>query len=62
MLEHPQITKALETGYPKDPKWPHCPVCGSECEEIYKNNDGDIFGCDECVKIQNAWEIRELYK
>ena len=33
---------------------PHCPVCGSACEQVYCNNDGEIFGCDVCVKIMDA--------
>lgn len=62
MLEHPEITNALRTGYRLgEPKWPHCPVCGKECEEIYTNDDGEIFACDECVKIKNAWECDECF-
>ena len=31
-----------------------CPVCGAECETIYQDVDGDIFGCDECVATKDA--------
>ena len=62
MLEHPEITNALRTGYPHgEPKWPTCPVCGSECEEVYMDNSGDIFACSECVKTQSAWETEECF-
>ena len=61
MPEHPDITRALHTGYPQiDTVYPHCPVCGSECETLYKNKYGEVFACDECVKIQDAWDIQEF--
>ena len=31
-----------------------CPVCGKECELIYKSADGDIVGCDNCIRIEFA--------
>ena len=61
-MEHPQITKALETGYPNgEPKWPRCPVCGKECEEIYMDKHGDIFACDECVSKKWAYTVDECF-
>ena len=61
-MDHPEIANAMRTGYRYgDPKWPHCPVCGAECEEIYMDKDGEIFACDECVKIKNAWETEECF-
>lgn len=61
-MEHPLITKAIQTGYPHgEPDYPRCPVCNCECEEIYVDEAGDIFGCDCCVKIKNAWEVEECF-
>ena len=61
-MEHPDITRTIETGYPHgEPNYPHCPVCGSECEEIYFNEDKEIFGCDECVRTKSAWFVRECF-
>ncbi len=38
---------------------PVCPVCGEECDTIYKNKWGDIVGCEECVQTHEALEIME---
>lgn len=58
----PDIARCLQTGYPDgDPEYPHCPVCGSECETIYKDIHGDVFGCEECVSTRNAWDIEECF-
>jgi hypothetical protein len=61
-IEHPAITNALRTGYPNgEPEYPHCPVCNAECDEIYMDENDEIFGCDQCVKIKNAWETEECF-
>lgn len=62
MIEHPEITNAQRTGYPHgEPAYPHCPVCGKECETIYRDKYGEIFACDECVKKQDAAECEECF-
>lgn len=37
---------------PDEPSFPHCPVCGEECETIYKiftaSHSTEIIGCDMC--------------
>lgn len=33
-----------------------CPVCGEECEAIYRNAQGETVGCNECVERVDAWE------
>lgn len=61
-LEHPDITRALETGYPYDTEteYPICPNCGSEAETFMLNTiTGEILGCDECIKGRDAWELVE---
>lgn len=62
-MDCPEVANALSTGYPHgEPEYPHCPVCGSECSEIYKDENGDIFGCEECIEIENAWECEECFR
>ena len=61
--DHPVIQNMERTGYPdgKEPTYPHCPVCSAECDTIYKNSDGDIVGCDECISTADAWEAEECF-
>lgn len=55
MRDDPIVAKIMQTGYGFDAKWPVCPVCGCECETVYKDKYGDIFGCNECVEEKDAW-------
>ena len=52
--DHPVIQNMERTGYPdgKEPTFPICPVCGEECEEIFRDKDLNIVGCDICNKMQ----------
>ena len=56
--DHPVIRNMERTGYPdgKEPAYPICPICGEECETIYKNKDHEIVGCDECIRTIEAWD------
>lgn len=56
--DHPVIQNCERTGYPdgKEPPCPICPVCGEECETIYKDRYGAIAGCDVCVETRDAWD------
>lgn len=59
---HPEIENALRTGYPHgEPNYPHCPVCGEECEEIHFDRYGAISGCDGCTKTRSAWEVEDCF-
>ena len=64
MLEDPRITRAMRTGYPypecDELPPPRCPCCGAVCEFVYYVN-GDAFGCDECVEVQDATECSDCY-
>lgn len=61
-MEHPEITKTLLTGYPHgEPNYPHCPVCGRECDEIYFDDNDEICGCDECISTKSAWFVDECF-
>jgi transposase len=35
---------------------PICPVCGNECETIYRDRDHEVVGCENCVTAYDAWE------
>ena len=61
--DHPVIRNLERTGYPdgREPEYPRCPICGAECETIYQDVDGDIFGCDECVATKDAWDVEECF-
>ena len=56
--DHPVIANMERTGYPdgREPQPPRCPVCDKECETIYKDRSGDIFGCDRCVTAVDVWD------
>ena len=53
-LEHPDITRCIATGYPGAYLVPVCPICGEECTMFYEDRTGEIFACDECVRIERA--------
>lgn len=60
--DHPVIENMERTGYPdgKEPTYPHCPVCGAECDTIYKCKT-EIVGCGDCVTQSDAWGISECF-
>lgn len=45
---------------PEKPDYPCCPICGQECETIYKI-DNEVVGCDQCMTTRNAWEVTECF-
>ena len=54
-------------GYePDDPVELVCPVCGADCRQYYRNLNGEILGCEECVEEVGAEdylaEIREAHE
>ncbi len=59
--EMPSVERAERTGYPSHSirQWPVCPVCGAETDALYRNMDGDIVGCEACVRTVDAWEEEE---
>ena len=61
--DHPAIANTLATGYPdgKEPEEYRCPVCGKECESIFRYKaTGEIVGCDKCVDVVDPWEVECL--
>lgn len=59
--ENPIIVRTMATGYAKPVVYPICPVCGSECDTVYRNKAGDIVGCEECVGSKDAWDCEECF-
>lgn len=58
--DHPAIRLAETDGYP-DAGAAHCPICGKECETIYRDQHGEIFGCGECIRIEDAYDVDECF-
>ena len=59
----PDIARAERTGLkpgevPFDDEEVTCPICGAMCETIYKDVDGDVCGCDVCIKRMDAYEYQ----
>ena len=63
IMDHPGVRNCELTGYPdgKEPTYPHCPVCGSECDTVYRDKDRNIVGCDECISTADAWEVEDCF-
>lgn len=64
MLDHPIVENLLRTGYPdgKEPNAPHCPICKQECEEIYRDRDNAIVGCDICLHPVDACYAADCFE
>lgn len=54
----PWIRDAMINGVP-EPDPVHCPICGEECDTIYFDRNGEIFGCEECIKTRDAYDWAE---
>lgn len=61
--DHPVIQNMERTGYPdgKEPTYPRCPICGEDCETMYKDRYGAYIGCDVCVETKDAWEVPDCF-
>lgn len=47
---------------PPDVIYPRCPVCGEECETIYKlYKTGEIIGCENDISENSADAIPECF-
>lgn len=43
---------------PPSVTYPPCPICGSEeAETYYYSKFGILFGCDNCVRTKEYWEM-----
>lgn len=54
----PTIRMIEATGYPSARylREPRCPICGDECETLYKDINNEVCGCDRCITTADAWE------
>lgn len=61
--DSPYIRNMEASGWPggKAPEVPQCPVCGAECDTIYRNRDSEIVGCEQCIHIQDAYGVDECF-
>lgn len=39
---------------PQEPDMPRCPECGEEVNDFYKDEAGDIVGCEVCIDDDRA--------
>ena len=47
---------------PPDVIYPICPVCGGECESIYRLcKTAEIIGCDNCITEYDATDVPECF-
>ena len=44
----------------REPESPVCPVCGQECETLYRTRADEIVGCENCVEALDAWENQSM--
>jgi hypothetical protein len=35
---------------------PVCPICGKYSDNFYLTNDGEVLGCENCIKVIDCWE------
>lgn len=61
--EHPIVQNLERFGCPfgKEPPIPHCPICGAECETIYRNFLNEVVGFDLCVLALDAEDDSDLF-
>lgn len=62
--DDPVIHSMEMTGYPpwiKNQEEPVCPICGQECERVFKDKTGDIVGCDVCLEECDAVDEEECF-
>ena len=38
-----------------------CPVCGGECGMYFMSSDGEIVGCERCVRRVSAREYNDTW-
>lgn len=52
----PWIREAENDGWMADCESVECPVCGEECSEIYTDRHGNVFACNKCLLVEDAWQ------
>ena len=61
--DDPIISCMERTGYPPRHRQtgPVCPICGAECDFVYKDAYREIVGCNECLTAYDADEEDECF-
>ena len=54
----PWIREAERFGMPESEAL-ICPCCGKEAENFFLDSNDDIIGCDECIRMVDAFEWHE---
>lgn len=51
-------TSYMVWDYPEPPDEPrhYCPVCGEETDIVYRDQNGYIVGCPNCVDEVEDWD------
>lgn len=55
----PEIRMMERFGTLKPEEPPVCPICGKECDTIYRDMNDQVFGCDCCIRRQDAWDWKD---
>ena len=59
--DHPAIRHAERFGMDEGPV-PICPVCGAECETIFRDKKSlEILGCDVCIDSLDADSVNACF-
>ena len=61
-MQHPVISNMEKYGTPdgKEIVEPRCPICKSySMSYVLRNQDGEIVGCDECLRQIDPWDCPE---
>ena len=55
-MDRPEIRQMEHFGAARREQEPRCPVCGAECEWIYRYRGLDAAGCERCLERTDAWK------
>lgn len=52
--------------YPEPPAdkpedYPHCSICGEECDTIFRDRNREVLGCENCIDKIDAWDCEECF-
>ena len=62
LRDNPIVANMERTGYPNGKeRWPICPICGQECETVYRDRYGAYSGCDVCSEVIDAWNVPDCF-
>ena len=60
MLENAMVTLTNRYGY-NEAEPVYCPVCGEECEHVYRiRGSWDVMGCENCLIEEESQEFKRF--